>query len=214
MKYIELKSNLSQTGKVEVKNNLVFAMSMDNSIIVLDAQTGGNILFVINQFPPIDGFVVTDRNILVWSNRKLVNYKFGQKECKPDTEFLNLDHFTSSNTFDTMLDLDMSDYSVSDDDFVHDNEDEVYVDIVGVQLVQNVAVVCYTINDVFTDKCSIKLAFIPTSYKEGDKVNEINVYNENSCIRPEYIQLQTMPTSVIVNIPFVKRKFIYKFFAK
>ena len=45
----------------------------------------------------------------------------------------------------------------------------------------------------------------------GGEAAQLSVTLESTCIRPELIQFRTTSTSAIVNIPYVRKKFIYKF---
>ena len=50
------------------------------------------------------------------------------------------------------------------------DEPELYSDIIGIQICQNVFVICYLVNDVQEDSSSIKLAFVPNSKSCKGKV--------------------------------------------
>ena len=95
-----------------------------------------------------------------------------------------------------------------------EEDEEVYHDIVGIQLVQDVTVICYTVNDVNMDTCDIKLAFLPRNSRDMGSANHVTVSVENTCIRPEMIQMLATPTSVLINNPHGRKMHILKFLQK
>ena len=194
-------TQLEFTGKVKIKDSTVYAVAMNNSVVAFDASSGNaNFVYSFGVEAPIEDLYISNRRLFVWSKNQLICQNL--KVQSPQDMACNM----SERCY----------FKITNDDFVSTSEEpnEVYRDIVGVQVVQNVVVICYTINDVLQDTCEIKLAFLQAESNDTDPVNELSVSLENSSVRPETVQLLTTATSIAVNIPLCQKMLIYNFFER
>ena len=193
---------LDFTGKLEIKDGLVFAMTLDNQLVAFNACSSEVVFKSTTNIPePILGLCASERKLLMWSKNELLVYQNSSIRAKKgimDSE-INIE-FSSSNHQEVFANP--------------EDDEEVYHDIVGIQLVQDVTVICYTVNDVNMDTCDIKLAFLPRNSRDMGSANHVTVSVENTCIRPEMIQMLAAPTSAFINNPHDREMHILKFMQK
>ena len=188
---------LEFTGKLQIVNDSVYALAHDNTVVIFEASTGNVVQVYRSDIEePIEGFYVDRERLLLWSKHHLVCHNLDVKSFNENICSTHDLSYTLNNTNKMRI------------------TEEVYYDIVEAQIVQNVIVICYTINSILQDTCEIKLAFIPVGTSKTNSMKEVTVSLENSCERPEAVQLLSTATSVAVNTPLSKTMLIYNFWER
>ena len=201
VRYLDLKTQNpdgDNITKVLIRNGLVIAMTLSNCITAIKASNGDELFSFKSEIQePLQGLTGSAGKLLAWSKSQMLalseSFEIEKYDLSVDTEPSSVISINKQGTF---------------------LADEVYHDIVGIQLVQNVAVICFTINNIKRDTCEIKLAFLPRKMKKFESAAKVTVGVENSSIRPEMVQLMSTSTSVIVNIPSCSKMIVYNFFQR
>ncbi len=119
------------------------------------------------------GFLNSQGRIFSWSRGKISEYvKHEELALVSEKNLLALDlEFNverppqePTKTWQELLEDDSD--TDDDDDF---EVDQIMFNVVGVQIIQNVFVVCYLVNNFRMESCTIKLAFIPRNAEPGNK---------------------------------------------
>ena len=134
----------------------VFAVCMSGSVPIWDAKTGKLLCYADSFTGPEKSISVAGSDVIIWTPMEAAVYRESKEQglklvTEKDLTSLGLEYLNCSN-FDDLE----SDYSIQ---FIHRN-------LVGVRMIQNV---CYTINDVNRECCTIKLAFVPMKDVKGKK---------------------------------------------
>ena len=142
--------------------DLVFGVYILGSIPIWDAKTG-KLLYHADSFTgPEKSISVTGNDITIYSPMEVAIYRVCNEQglvlvAEKDVTSLGLKYLSCANSYDVLE----SDYDIQ---FIHRN-------LVGVKMVQNVLVICYIINDINRECCTIKLAFVPMRDDKGKITN-------------------------------------------
>ena len=142
--------------QLAIKEDQIFAVSASGNIPVWDAKSGQH-LYSIDTFPgPEKGIQIAGNDVIISSPLEVAIYR--EANCKKldlvDLSTLGLDYLNGGKYVEIESE---DDYSIQ---FVYRN-------LVGVQMIQNVLVICYTVNDVNRESCLVQLAFLPMNKNQG-----------------------------------------------
>ena len=146
-----------------IKGDRAFGICMSGSVPIWEVKTG-KLLFYADSFTGLEKSIsVTGNDIIISTPMEIAIYKESNEQGlvlvgEKDVISLGLEYLSYAN-FHNDLDFD---YNTQ---FIHRN-------LVGVKMIQNVLVVCYIINDVNREWCTIKVAFFPIRESKGK--NSVN----------------------------------------
>ena len=141
-----------------IKGDLVFGVYILGSVPIWDAKTGKLLCHVDSFTGPEKSISVSGNYIIISSPMEVAIYNECNEQglvlvAEKDVTSLGLQYLSCANSHDVLE----SDYDIQ---FIHRN-------LVGVKMAQNVLVICYIINDIHRECCTIKLAFVPMRDSKG-----------------------------------------------
>ena len=148
-----------------IKGDRAFGICMSGSVPIWEVKTG-KLLFYADSFTGLEKSIsVTGNDIIISTPMEIAIYKESNEQGlvlvgEKDVTSLQLEYLSCAYHQNNLE----SDYNIQ---FIHRN-------LVGVKVIQNVLVICYSINDVNRECCTIKLAFFPMSDNKGKNTNKPN----------------------------------------
>ena len=142
--------------QLAIKEDQIFAVSASGNIPVWDAKSG-KLLYSIDTYPgPEKGIQIAGNDVIISSPMEVAIYREAnyKKMDIVDLSTLRLDYLNGRKNAEIETE---DDYSIQ---FIYRN-------LVGVHIIQNVLVVCYTVNDANRESCLVKLAFLPLIKNKG-----------------------------------------------
>ncbi len=165
-----------------IKDNTIHVVSSYGKLTQIDARIGNTNPNQSHSGFPMPDFVLEDAKPVIfvkgvflnsqgraftWSRGKISEYEklklVSQKSLLAlDLEF-NVER-PRPREMRTLQELLEADSDTDDDEF---EVDQILYNVVGIQIIQDVFVVCYLVNNFRMESCTIKLAFVPRNADPG-----------------------------------------------